>query len=104
MPVWLVVVLMVLATYRLTRLVVADEFPPVKTFRERFEARHDNSLGYLVGCPFCVSVYAAGLVTFVTWLALTLFDTFRPGLPVPVLVWAGVAGAVSLLYELLPAG
>lgn len=99
MPTLLVVVLMVLATYRLTRLVVADEFPPVKALRERFENNHDNALGYLVGCPFCVSVYAAGLVAVATWLALTVWGD---GLPVPVLVWAGVAGGVSLLYELLP--
>lgn len=99
MPTWLLALLMVLATYRLTRLVVADEFPPVKAFRESFEAKHDNALGYLVGCPFCVSVYASGLVTVATWLALTVWGD---GLAVPVLTWAGVAGGVSLLYELLP--
>lgn len=35
MPVWLLTVLMVLATYRLTRLVVKDDFPPVLWLRDR---------------------------------------------------------------------
>lgn len=35
MPVWLLLILMFLATYRLTRLIVKDDFPPVLWFRDR---------------------------------------------------------------------
>jgi Protein of unknown function (DUF1360) len=35
MPTWLLIVLLVLATYRLTRLVVKDDFPPVLWLRDR---------------------------------------------------------------------
>jgi len=35
MPLWLLLLLMALATYRLTRLVVADTFPPVLRLRDR---------------------------------------------------------------------
>lgn len=101
MPAWLIGVAMVLAVYRLTRLIVADAFPPIQALRDRIVARHaDDALGYLVECPFCVSVYASTLVVGLTWLALQLGP--GRGLPLPFLVWAAVAGATSLLYELLP--
>jgi hypothetical protein len=35
MPVWLLVLLLSVATYRLTRLVVKDDFPPVLWLRDR---------------------------------------------------------------------
>jgi hypothetical protein len=35
MPTWLLIVLLVSATYRLTRLVVKDDFPPVLWLRDR---------------------------------------------------------------------
>ena len=35
MPVWLLVVLLCAATYRLTRLIVRDDFPPVLWLRDR---------------------------------------------------------------------
>lgn len=35
MPVWLIMLLMVFTTYRLTRLVVQDTFPPVLWLRDR---------------------------------------------------------------------
>ena len=98
MPVWLLVVLLILATYRLTRLLTVDEWPPVAAPRTRIEERHDNWLGYLVGCPFCMSVHAAWCIVGLAWLVMNLWG---PGMPMPVLVWASVAGAVSLLYEVI---
>lgn len=98
MPAWLVIVLMILATYRLTTFVTRDEL--LSPERERFEAAHDNRLGYFVGCVYCVSVWAAGLVTLATWLALTFIDPLSPGLPVPFLVWAGSAGGAALIFDL----
>lgn len=101
MPAWLMAVLLTLAAYRLTRLLVVDEFPPVKALRDRITDRHeDDALGYLVNCPFCVSVYASGIVVGVTWLVLELVE--GPGLSLPVLTWVAVAGAVAMIYELLP--
>src|SRR5262245_28692426 len=97
MPAWLTVVLIVLTAYRLTRLVTADEL--LADARDRFVARHDHKLGYVAGCPFCLSIYAAAIVTAATWGALEIWGD---GLPAPVLVGAGAAGAVSLLYEVLP--
>lgn len=54
----LTVVALVLAAYRLTRLVTADVFP--------FEPLRDRTvgtkLGYLLTCPFCVSVWVGGFL------------------------------------------
>lgn len=56
----LAVVTLVLATYRLTRLVVSD-WVPFGPLRERQKSR-GTKLGELMGCPFCVSVWVgAGL-------------------------------------------
>lgn len=49
----LTVIVLALATYRLTRLVVADTFPFEKL---RLQA-HGTWLGKLITCPFCVSVW-----------------------------------------------
>jgi hypothetical protein len=98
-PAWLVLVLMILAAYRLTRLVAVDEFPPIARPRDAYVDRHpDGWFAYLITCPFCWSVWAAAVVTFAVWLTLAVAG---PGMPLPVLVWAGVAGAVSLLYEVI---
>ncbi len=61
-------VLFCLATYRVTRLIVEDDFPPSKTFRNWVIDRWgwESWQGYLVYCPWCVSMYvSAGLVATV---------------------------------------
>lgn len=49
-----------LAAWRLTHLVVKDEFPPVKAARDAVLDHFgpDSSISYLVGCPYCVGVWA----------------------------------------------
>lgn len=77
--------LLVLATYRTTRLLVRDEFPPIRAIREwvigTFAGAdiHGNlvdnrwgpigrSLAYLWTCPWCMSVWAgAGVVALADW-------------------------------------
>jgi hypothetical protein len=48
----LTVVALVLATYRLTRLIVAD-----KIFEGLRTRTVGSKLGYLVTCPFCLSIW-----------------------------------------------
>jgi hypothetical protein len=54
----LTVLVLVLATYRLTRLVTSDTFPfePLRT------RTVGSWFGYLITCPFCVSVWLGGFV------------------------------------------
>lgn len=55
----LTVIVLILAAYRLTRLVVADVFP----FEDLRTKTVGSKLGYLLTCPFCVSVWVGfGLV------------------------------------------
>lgn len=79
---WLVVEM--LCAYRLTRLVVADSFPPVERARAWIVKRYttetpnpDGSvtiepgwLAELVDCPYCAGVWVSALVVGVaTWAA-----------------------------------
>ena len=58
MPTALLTVLAVLATYRLTRLVTADRI--TQALRARIVSRN-RTLGYLVTCDWCLSIWVAPL-------------------------------------------
>lgn len=101
MPYGWLFALMCLATYRLTRLVVEDTFPPVAWVRDRLTGdepgvarwrRVPDWVGALVSCTWCSSVWVSfGVVlTCQLWL----------GLPVPLLTWAGVAAVGAWLSHL----
>lgn len=92
-PTWLLVLLALLAVARVTRLVVEDAIldgPRALVLRH---ARPGGLLAYLLGCPWCVSVWAgfglAGLVVPLgdTWpvqvLVLGLAASQATGLLVP---------------------
>lgn len=54
----LTIVALVLATYRLTRLVTSDKVP-----FEKLRIRNVGStFGYLLTCPFCISVWVGSFV------------------------------------------
>lgn len=95
-------VLLALTSYRLTRLLVVDNFPPILRVRELLTGDEETNrpaaswvpwwLEYLAGCYWCVSVWVSGLVT----LAVTLASD----LPYPLLVWGGVAALAPWLSHL----
>lgn len=114
---WYVAVLIALATFRLTRLIIKDEFPPVKWPRDKilnwldpddeykieWLAKHGTgleppdghlgavgrSLAYLLACPWCMSVWVGAGLTYAT--------TFYVTVPLPWLVWAGACAAAGIL-------
>lgn len=91
MNVVLLLVLLAVTTARVTRLLVADAFPPIARARSWVAARGDWQ-EYLVHCPWCVGVWAAA--------ALTLVVDVHYGLPAPLLVWgacAHIAGLANIL-------
>lgn len=103
MPAWLLVLLVFLAVHRLTRLAIADEIPVVKLPRDWIVNRLDpdvpgvrpawgrfgRSVAYLLGCPWCMSMYMGGLVVWLTaWLV---------GLPAPWLVWLAASSVTGLI-------
>lgn len=101
MPLWLLLTVLSFATFRLTRLITRDDFPPV--FAARWWVQHlrptivrkDGStdwwwLGELASCPWCASAYLSGGLVLVTWL-------IGYSLPVPVFCWLAVWGAGALL-------
>lgn len=104
MDLWLLLIVMSLATYRLTRFVVDDTFPPVLWVRHKlaggwtgpdddvpvYRARWvPQWLADLVSCPWCASGWVAAGVTASVW--------WWVGLPVPVLVWLAVWAVGALI-------
>jgi hypothetical protein len=111
MSLWLLFVLLSAATFRGTRLIVKDDFPPIVWARNKIQnARpivwtrqptHSDPagdsrywwLGELVSCHWCTSAYvSAGLVSVSTlWVSI----------PLPWLWWAGVWAAGAVLVDRL---
>ncbi len=107
MPAWLLVALLILATHRLTRLLVQDELPLVKIPRDRianYFGRFDEagnlvagrqlgrvgwSIAYVFGCPWCMSAWAGALIIYLTCQVTSV--------PVPVLVWAAASTVTGLI-------
>jgi hypothetical protein len=94
---WLMLLLVVLATYRLTRLVTADR---ILDRLRAWAERSNSTLGYLVNCDWCLSIWVAPWPT-VAVLAL-------PGNRVVLGVLVGLAasagtGLLSLLERRLDA-
>ncbi|MWA07805.1 DUF1360 domain-containing protein [Streptomyces sp. BA2] len=100
----LLLLVMTLATYRLTRLVVKDDFPPLLWIRHKlaggwagpdqdvpvYRARWSPQwLADLVSCPWCASAWVALGVLGGTAMAVAV--------PVPVLVWLAVWAGAALL-------
>jgi hypothetical protein len=75
LPAWLLVALVALATFRLARLLTADEITrPIRDWVYRRDDRRpgrqpdDGQLGrlaYFITCPWCVSMYAGPATAFV---------------------------------------
>jgi hypothetical protein len=97
---WLLTILVIVTVHRLTRLAVADEIPLVKVPRDTvvnwldpIDGRRGHwgglgrSIAYLLGCPWCMSVWVGGVVV---WLTVWLH-----GLPVPWLVWAAASSVTG---------
>lgn len=90
---WLTVAVLVLATHRLTRLIVADTLPlvagPVFQLKRRILKRWGPAWAEGLDCPWCVSVWVSGMLVLAT--ALTV------GVPLPWLLWPAVSTAASLV-------
>lgn len=87
-----------LACYRLTRLIVADSWPPTEWLRARVERRTGPESGwsYFVNCPWCMSMYVAGgVVAGLDWL--TDVDV-----PVPGLLWLCMSAITGWLTAAEP--
>jgi uncharacterized protein DUF1360 len=110
MPLWLLVALMILATFRLTRLVVKDDFPPIAWARVKIQRLRKPVIthppgestnetwrwwwaGELVSCHWCSSAYVAAAVVGLT----NVVHDFAA----PVLVALAVWGAAAVLADRL---
>jgi hypothetical protein len=91
LPAPLLLALAALATFRLTRLVVADQFPPIRWGRERVEDKAPEWLVDLSTCRWCASGWVSAGIVALLWLA--------PGVAALALTWAGLWGAGALIAD-----
>lgn len=88
-----------LATYRLTKLVIDDE-----VVAELRQAAYDkisglppgtlrNKLEYFLGCPWCVSIWAAASLYILSRTSPSLYNFYASTL--------GLSAATGLIYERL---
>lgn len=124
MPFWLLLIVMTLAVYRLTRLVVTDIFPPVLWVRDRLaggwrplteveKSKEHFRPGDVEEIDGVLHRYVRRIKASPQWLAdllscvwcaggwVALVVTFAVdwavGVPSPLLVWLAVWGAGSLI-------
>lgn len=72
---WIAVALVtILSAARITRLLVVDEFPPIKAVRDRYEDRTDGSGWQAISyCAYCMAPWVT--TALVLWGWLTDFAT-----------------------------
>lgn len=87
----LAVVLVALTSYRITRLLARDEFPPIKLGRTRIAERFgaESWQAYLSTCTWCTGVWVSGAVTAATWATV--------GVALPPLTWGAAAATTGWL-------
>jgi hypothetical protein len=89
----------VLATHRVTRLVVDDELTsPVREYIWKNHPPEETRLGYFVTCPFCVSIWAGAAVAL---LSATPSRGVFGGTVAVFRYTLALSGAVSLAREAL---
>lgn len=107
---WLLVVLIWLATYRLTVLVTDDKItrpivdPVQEWFEKRWLAKHldgdrnssewQSQWAWLLGCPWCCSVYIGAAVTVIA-------DVWFEPVPLPALVAISASGVTGFLSSVV---
>lgn len=121
MPTWLLYLLVCLATYRCTRLLIKDQlFAPLVArlqtrsegrFEARFERRHGqpppasdrwrSSFAYLLSCPWCVSAYTGALLITLTdcGLPFDFADCHGTSVPLPWLLWAAASAFTGWAFS-----
>lgn len=93
---WLIVVLICVGTYRITRLLAVDALPLIAKPREWIVNKlgEEHAISYLVTCMWCVSMYVGAGVTAVA-------DLFT-AVPYPWLTWIVASAATGLIAQREP--
>lgn len=111
-----IIIVLSLATHRITRLITRDAFPLIAIPREKFSNRWSvydepeeargtpvhpkgtnlfmRSLSYLWECDWCTSVWVGGILTLVT--------SQIANVPLPWLVWPAVSSIAGLIAQREP--
>lgn len=92
----ILLILMSLVTYRITRFVIDDTL--IDLFRERLHMRLLGKPGWwrdkayeLTTCPYCLSVHVAWMTVLITMIWVSV--------PLPVLMWLAVSGGAMVVWR-----
>lgn len=85
----ILILLAVLATYRLTRLFVYDDGPRNYILQWRVSLDPESQMGKFVKCPFCVGIWVAAFIAILVFLPWIISN--------PLLLWLGLAGGQEFL-------
>ena len=96
----LLTTLLCFATYRITRLLIRDTFPPVRIIMARIVGKDEKKLegtklewlGELLTCYWCASVWVSSVLVIMTQVATS-------DLRYPLLVWPTAAAVGALMIH-----
>lgn len=98
---WIAIAIVtVLASARLTRLAVYDDFPPVRWVREKYLDATDGSNWQLLGlCGYCASFWMTALVVLFGYLSGVYgTDPFGGGSDLDFKIWWFLFGTLAASY------
>lgn len=96
----LAAVVCVLASARLTRLVIHDTFPPSAWLRAKWElAFGDSAWGDLLRCHYCLAPWITGAVMLIGWAAGITEPSGAHGAVWFAAAWLGLSYAASIVVS-----
>lgn len=97
LPLWLLIVLTVLATARLTHLITTDTV--MDRPRAWLQSHAGDSIAYLVGCPWCLSMWLGAGVAGAVYCWPAAWFVVVPLLALTASYLTGIAEQVSALVN-----
>lgn len=85
---WVELLLLILAVYRLSRIVTKED-GPFSIFETLRYVTREHWVGELLECPLCFSVWASGLCVLLSLHPLGWW----------VILWLGVSGGAVLVHK-----
>ncbi len=97
---FLAFLLATIATARLTRAIVFDDFPPSQWVRDRWDDKtHDSGWNELFHCGYCMGIWVGLPVTALTVAAIEGWDVFASwqGVILALFAWMGVSYVAGII-------
>jgi hypothetical protein len=102
---WVIIVLLSLATHRITRVITRDWFPPIRKVRVWIDHKlgEEHWLSYLTQCDWCAGTWVAGALTtgLALYIACVMHQSWWPW-PIWVLLGCTASTVTGLIASKEP--